>query len=315
MGGLPGPCDGIGVTALTQRFKAHMHKNLLLLFLLWTCQIGSYSQEFTGDDFGNVRPPYIPLSRLKYLSQTGPTFFRQFPVASLTPLERADLDSEISRLPKFGPYLFSGCHDRAQASYQLLSSPSRMKGYKVWIFSPERHTSAISGRIKLRSEDEYAKKVDWGYHVALLFYDGSEKLILDQGLSPGRLISIEQWFSKMAIPVGSFWTITNGDIYLFNSTEELRSPRYASPANQNVFNGYFHNYQSDANKHLSRNLARDDVGQMLMAQNVCPELKSILTNPGQLGEKLKSGHLASNCQTATSFYNERFSYWRNLLEP
>lgn len=292
-----------------------MKKYLIVLMAVWFCSVTAFSQEFSGEDYGNIRPPYIPLSRLNYRLDNSTISFQKLSVGQLTSQEKTELDSAIGTLPKFGAYLFSGCHDRSQASYQLLPAELKNKAYKAWIFSPERHTSSISGRIKLRSNEEYAKQVDWGYHVALFFYDGNQKLILDQGLSPGNLVSVEEWFAKMNIPVGSFWTITNGDVYLFNSTEELRSPRYASPANQNIFNGYFHRYQSNENKYLSRNLARDDAGYMLMTQNGCPELKLLLSNPGPLGESLKLGRLPSSCQAVLAFYGERFRYWENLLEP
>ena len=292
-----------------------MKKHLIVLMVVWFCCVTTFSQEFSGEDYGNIRPPYIPLSRLNYRLDNSTISFQKLNVGQLTSQEKTELDSAIGRLPKFGAYLFSGCHDRSQASYQLLPAELKNKAYKAWIFSPERHTSSISGRIKLRSNEEYAKQVEWGYHVALFFYDGNQKLVLDQGLSPGNLVSVEEWFAKMNIPVGSFWTITNGDVYLFNSTEELRSPRYASPANQNIFNGNFHRYQSNENKYLSRNLARDDAGYMLMTQNGCPELKPLLSNPGPLGESLKLGRLPSRCQAVLAFYGERFRFWENLLEP
>jgi hypothetical protein len=287
----------------------------IMLMILFVCSATFYSQEFSDENYGDTRPSYIPLSRLTYLNGATLTHFQKFPVLQLSHQERKDLDLEIKKIPSFSSYYFSGCHDRSQATFQLLPAALRGKTYKVWVFSPERHTSTVSGTIGLKTEDPIAKQVAWGYHVALFFFDGNAKLVLDQGLSPGKLITIDQWFAKMNIPVGSFWTVTNGNNYLFNSTVNAMSPSQSNPANQDLFNGYFYNYVSSKDKYLSSNLARDDAGYMVMSQNVCPELKPLLTKPGELGQKLKSGQLPATCQKLSDYYNERFTYWRNLLEP
>ncbi len=285
------------------------------VYLVLVLAGGIYSQEFSDENYDDVRPPYIPLSRMRYLSNNNPVFLNKLEILRLTSDEKKQLVEEIKKLPKFSPYLFSGCHDRSHASYQLLLPILQNKTYKAWIFSPKRHTSSVSGVIKLKSNEEFEKRVDWGYHVALFFYDGNEKLVLDQALSPNTLITIDQWFSKMKIPVGSFWTTTLGNLYLFNSTEEIKSPKYYSPANQDIFNGWFQTYQTDTNRFLSSNLARDDVGHMLMTQEICNGLKQFIEKPGQLGKELKSGNLPTGCETVLSFYNQRFKYWKDLLEP
>jgi hypothetical protein len=231
--------------------------------------------------------------------------------------EEKNLSTAIGDLPLFPPYIFSGCHDRAHAAYMLMPDKLKSKSYKVWLFAPSKFTSSIKGTIGLNVITPYAEKVNWEYHVALIFYTNEGKLIYDSALSPKKLINMEQWFSLLKIPPGTIWTVLSGEKYLFN---ESGIPKFEnnglSHVNNNLINGYFFNYTglSAENNRIPKNLARDAVGVDLINGKGCQELKNMLMAPNDLLNELQKPKLPKGCESIQQTYLSNLKIWMDILK-
>lgn len=233
-------------------------------------------------------------------------------VSSLTPSTRTALRSFISGLPRFADYKYSSCHDRAHAVYMLLPDSLKRYAAKIWVFAPERITLAVTGTIGLRGQTNGtgATPVGWGYHVALAFREGDDAVIYDAALAPDRLITQEDWFGMMEIPLGSLATILAGQNYLFFAS----SAGNFAP-NRNVYNGSMFRYEGDSrnNNWIPKSLARDAVGEAILKQNACPALLPQIHNADALQDLLIRRALPSECSALDGLFQSQTTRWIGIL--
>ena len=165
---------------------------------------------------------------------------------------------------EFAPYLYSGCQNRAHATYLLLPKELQEKALKVWVLSPGVYSVGFYGLIGLRSDQKGAGDVSWGFHVAVGFLTSERKLlIIDSGVAPGRVLDKEAWFGLMKMPPLTLWTTTKGDVYQFNFID-VDSKQKADAVNPAVWSGHYFEDVPGPNglnrRQFEQELARDAIG-------------------------------------------------------
>jgi hypothetical protein len=227
-------------------------------------------------------------------------------VSPLTPDEEGVLAKRLQLMgQEFSPYVYSGCQNRAHATYLLLPKALREKAMKVWVLSPGVYSVGFYGLIGLNGDTPGFKEVSWGFHVAVAFWSPKHELqVIDSGIAPGRLLDRNQWFAMMKIPPLSFWTTTKGDVYQFNylGVEEKSKKDAVNPS---VWSGH---YFEDApgkvpldRKRFERELARDAVGADVLQGKGCEALRKLVTQPGVLQSTL-DGPVLQGCEPAFERY-------------
>ncbi|CAN5464194.1 hypothetical protein BH10PSE14_BH10PSE14_43100 [soil metagenome] len=198
----------------------------------------------------------------------------------LTADEVAKFEAAVAGMQRFPPYLYSGCHDRAEAAYRLLPAALQPKVGKIWVIGPARYTAAIGGTIHLRATDPASSKVDWGYHVALEIGTAAGMRVFDPALKPGVSMTRDEWFALMKLPSLAIWTTTAGDIYQF----VYGTLDFAGLNGAQVWNGNANRYRYFDADHqiMPDNLARDAVGMDAIAGTTCQQLRDMATDPDAL---------------------------------
>lgn len=237
---------------------------------------------------------------------------------ALTAAEEMQLLQATSALERFAPYLFSGCHDRAQAAYMMLPAALRPKLMKIWIVAPARYTAGIGGRIELVGEDADSRAVKWGYHVALAWEGPDGLKIFDAALRPGQILNSGQWFGLMRIPHMAFWTLTRGNLYQFFYSDLDPTTNTADY----VWNGNAFNYEdittSDTDvwdqQTVPMNLARDAVGVQAMTDpTVCDEVREQVREPGRLLDILQAASPPTRCAASIRLFRAEWRRWAARL--
>lgn len=230
----------------------------------------------------------------------------------LTAAEEQALAQAVARMPKFAPYYFSGCHDRAHAALLLLPEALRSKVSKIWVIGPARLTAAIPGTIRLRASDGEKRQVDWGYHVALMADTPGGAMVFDPVLSPGGLINREQWLGSFVAPPLSVWLVSSASVYVFNFSALNPPARNGGE----VWNGNANTYEGllPAYRHLPENLARDEIGVEALGERTCPEIAQYARAPEALSSFLDAGKGSSACEPAFVRYRQRTAAWKAALK-
>lgn len=231
-------------------------------------------------------------------------------------LDRAGLDAfeqAIASMERFPPYLYSGCHDRAHAAYLLLPPAMRTNVSKIWVIGPSRYTAGIPGTIGLRASDRASRAVSWGYHVALAINTESGVRVFDPALAPGETLTREQWFALMVLPRLALWTITAGNIYLFNYAKLDENGRNGNQ----IWNGKTNLYDwlKPEERIMPDNLARDAVGAAALAGTTCAAVRERATRPEELLSFLsgKGPQVPVECRASIKMYENEKARWTSLL--
>jgi hypothetical protein len=203
----------------------------------------------------------------------------------------------------FGHYIFSGCQNRAHATFLMLPETLQAKAMKIWVLSPGVIAPAFYGLIGVNTAVTNAQDVSWGFHVALAFHTNHGDIVLDAGLSPNSVILADEWFRMMKIPPLSLWTLSKGDVYEFNAIDVDPGHKLKNDdgvVNENVWSGhYFEDYGgSSLNRDMFVDeLARDTVGGDILAGRVCAALTALSSRPSDLLSSL-TGSVIAGCEPA-----------------
>lgn len=287
-----------------------------------------------------TRPvPYLPIESFGIYNaafENEPEFLKndalhnQTRVPKQQPVSQA-IDDQIHHaltlLPVFPRYLYSGCDDRAHATWMLLPKNVQSQVMKIWVVTPAKYTETIPGFIhSTRSNDPLYRAVNWGFHVALAYYalgaasagnDRNAQLrVLDEALRPGEIITADDWFHEMETSPLTFWTLTTGDVYQFNPVPE--GP-HEGAINPPEWNGLHYGYENTAlkNNWIPAALARDAVGLQAMSQTACLALNKMATNSGDLLTALQGtgSPLPVDCQPQVALFHSEQARWIALLMP
>lgn len=229
--------------------------------------------------------------------------------AKLTAQEEASFKGAIAGMEAFPAYLFSGGHDRAHAAYLLLPPALRSKTMKIWVIAPGRYTAVLPGLIGLKGSGA-AQMVSWGFHVALAYRDAAGKVrVADPMLKPGEVLTEQQWFDLMSLPRMSMWTLTDGDLYLFEASNLDPTTGFASF----VWNG---NREFPTNGRIAGNIARDAVGVDATAGTACAQVNSKKADPGGLFDLLSEGQAGAppSCQPSIAKFQAELARWEQILK-
>lgn len=228
--------------------------------------------------------------------------------AVMTAQEEAAFKAAVEGMERFPGYLFSGCHDRAHAAYMLLPAALRAKTMKIWAIAPGRYTAVLPGLLGLRGGGA-AQEVSWGYHVALAYRDaGGRVRVVDPVLKPAEVLTERQWFDLMVLPRLSLWTLTAGDLYLYEASNLSPTTGYASF----VWNG---NREFPTTDRIARNIARDAVGVDATAGTACAEVNAKKADPGALSNFLAQGEASvpPACRPSVAKFASEARRWAAAL--
>jgi hypothetical protein len=238
----------------------------------------------------------------------------------LTATEELQLAKQAERMGReFSPYLYSGCQNRALATYLLLPKGLRDKAAKVWVLSPGVYSVGFVGLVGLRGNEEAARAVQWGFHVAVAFLAPDRQLrVLDSGLAPGRVLSKSEWFGLMKIPPLALWTLTKGDVYQFVTTNVEDAGRKAA-VNPTLWNGHFREYTDGDSQfdrqQFERELARDAVGAEALLGHGCEAVRKLTARPDELQAALDQRSLVGCESTFQRYALERERLHKLLFAP
>jgi hypothetical protein len=224
-----------------------------------------------------------------------------------------NFEQAVASMERFPRYLYSGCHDRAHAAYLLLQPALRQNVSKIWVIGPSRYTAGIPGNIGLRTSDRASRAVSWGYHVALAINTRSGVRVFDPVLAPGETLTREQWFALMVPPKLAVWTITAGNVYLFNYAtinEDSRNGNQIWNGNVNLYD-----YLQPEDRIMPDNLARDAVGAAAIAGTTCAAVRELATKPDALLSFLSggSGSVPVECNASIEMFQTEKARWASLL--
>lgn len=251
-------------------------------------------------------PTYIPISQFgTFGPQNAST------AGNMTADDVKKFEQAISRMPDLARYLFSGCHDRAHAAYRFLPADLKSKVSKIWVIGPSRFTAAVSGTIRLRATDLDSQQVDWGYHVALVAETPKGTMVYDPALSPGVLLSREQWFESFVSPTLSIWLVSSPLVYQFNYATLDSAARNGSQ----VWNGNANRYEwmSTQDQRIPQNLARDSIGVDAMKGQACAALVALKADPQGLGDLLDAPTSNPGCAASIQKYRQLTREWQARL--
>ena len=229
--------------------------------------------------------------------------------AAMSVQEEKAFAAAVAGMESFPAYLFSGCHDRAHAAYMLLPAELRAKTMKIWAIAPGRYTAVLPGLIGLNGSGP-AESVAWGYHVALAYRNAQGQVrVVDPVLKPGEMLSEQQWFGLMKLPRMSLWTLTGGDLYLYEASNLAPTTGYASF----VWNG---NRIFPTASAIAANIARDAVGVDATAGTACAEINATKTDPGALFNFLSQGEASAPaaCRPSIVKFQKDLTRWETKLK-
>ena len=133
-------------------------------------------------------------------------------VSPLTSAEESALQPYAAQMSaNFSPYVYSGCQNRAHATFLLLPDNLKAKAMKVWVLSPGVYSVGFYGLIGLRGDGPGFSEVQWGFHVAVAFKTASGELrVLDSGVAPGQVLTKSSWLLLMKLPPLTLFTGNEG---------------------------------------------------------------------------------------------------------
>jgi hypothetical protein len=258
-----------------------------------------------------LAPPYVEASSIT-TTGNGPNVVPTLP--GLTVAQEADLLRDLTRLPAFPNYPYSGCDDRAHALYLLLPKWQPCLA-KVWIFSGAVLSPAFADGIHYAPAG--VAPTAWDYHVAVVYRQaaGQQLMVLDLAVTPQlRPIPVARWLGLFSIPPASVWTLLLGNLYSFNKTESCNYAKF-----RQFFNGNLFAYEgaSKAESRIPTNLARDAAGALAMQRNDCPEVTALVRKPADLLAFLRKAvdddSAAGPCQVYVNSYRQTLANWRQQL--
>jgi hypothetical protein len=218
-------------------------------------------------------------------------------------------------LPK---YALSGCHDRAHMLWLGLPKELRSKTIKLWIFGPRALTLALTDPITIKGVQNTPK---WGYHVAVAYKTAGGLRVVDSTVpaSLEREYSAQEWLNLYSIPHISMVTLLPPELYLFYSNVNVPSSVLSNTNQASLLNtGAFFTYQgkSSEEQFIENALARDEVGQALLAQpTACKDLSTIASNPDALLAALQKPLTVTKAACGPTFdqFTTRKDHWHQLV--
>jgi hypothetical protein len=264
-------------------------------------------------------PPYVKLvnnSRQAHDPPKPAYVDVQLPTVSGPALD--DALSELAGDLAFADYPFSGCHDRAHATYlHLARSLGAHAVAKVWVLSPTLLTVALEGAIEGPVGDPGwgVAHTSWAYHVAAVVRGPSGLRVVDPVLADlDDPLSLDEWFSAMAIPPGSAYTVLEGRFYSFNTAGPSSWSGGRMP-----FNGSMFEYVglARADRWLEENLARDAVAAALLDGAGCSYLRQVLLDPQSMVlrlDEMAAGGTSATCQPYLDVYLDQRAAWADTID-
>lgn len=284
-----------------------MTKRTTLLALLFASafQVGTAAAPRLA---AQTSPAFSPFPNGRIMHQT----------PSLTPLsseEEVTFLTVLQGLPEFPDYIFSGCHDRAHALWMLLPQEFQRNVAKVWIFAPSSLTLALTGALTIPELESESPR--WGYHVALAYVDPSGTMRMLDSTQPGWRVNpptFEEWSGGITKPAGTVTTILEPRLYLFYALTE-NTNLTNNPINAVVNTGEFFECVGPCrtSENIESALARDEVGEILIANGGCADLRSNVRRPGTLLSLLVSGSTSQDCAPLIQRFEDRREFWRRTL--
>jgi hypothetical protein len=179
---------------------------------------------------------------------------------------------------------------------------------KIWIMAPGRYTAVLPGLLGLKGSGA-ATEVSWGHHVALAFRGANGELrVVDPVLRPRDILTETQWFALMNVPRMTLWTLTRGELYLFEASN-LNPPT--------VFAGYVWNGRPEVYepRWIPGNIARDAVGVDATAGTACAEVVQRRKDPWGLLTFLEKGQAAAPpaCRPSVAKFEQLRGQWSSKL--
>lgn len=238
--------------------------------------------------------------------------------SEITPikLEAGELELLRAQIGKFrfANYRLSGCHDRAHAAFLMLPEALQEKAFKVWVVSPSVFTRGVRGSITYPAD----ASVDWGYHVALAFSTDEGFRLFDPTLSPGRLLTEDEWLGSFRYPALSMRLYSPGKAYQFyNEDDDVSQLNDAKSyiANKDIWTGAFYEYSglSKEQNWIPTNLARDEIGTLVEEGQACDGLQEFKGKPGELLDALQARSVAG-CQSEFTLYDQAKQSWIGKLQ-
>jgi hypothetical protein len=249
-------------------------------------------------------PPFIPIVEFgTYGSAFTPS------QATLSADEEKAFHDYVKALPPFPRYLVGGPQDRAHAAYMMMPASLKDKVSKIWIISPSKHSASVKGVIKPSPTVPDSLDVKWSYHVALTYKNADGLQVYDPGMGPGKVLLAGDWFAYLKLPPLTFWTLTAGRIYIFNSTNAPNS------SNKDIWGGNAHEYTGDSvtQQLIPVALARDAVGEAILKNRKCEILKPEAKDPEALLERMKKANVPEGCEELLELFKAQKQLWIDKL--
>ena len=280
-------------------------RTLSLCLLLTACEVDP-----------DPLPPRVTLIDNARMPEDGPSV--PIPTPMLRVVGDAELEVALDGVAKtlpFSDYPYSGCHDRAHATWLALSARlGADAAAKIWVFAPRLLTVALDGAVGIPVDRARwgESETKWDYHVAVVFETEAGLRIIDPRVGEGfEPVTLDAWFGNMSIDPGAAWTIADGRYYSFNKTGEAPWSGGRRPFNGGLFE---YDRTAHADGWLFDDLARDDAASVLADDpEACPSLSVQLDDPGALLDAFR--HPGPGCATVHAAYTSSRARWQARLDP
>ena len=262
------------------------------------------------------RPPRVTLFDNARQASAGPGGAHVEPTLRSIPLsELRDATADLPTLLPFADYPFSGCHDRAHATWLALRDavgPDALA--KVWVFGPRLLTVALDGSISINVDAARwgVDQTTWDYHVAVVVSTDIGLRVIDPRGGEGFADhSVEDWLDGMTIDRGSVWTVLEGRDYSFNTAGDSEWSGGRHPLNGGMFE---YDGTARAQGWMLDNLARDDVASALADDpSTCAPLADALSDATFLVGALLQQSQPHQCAQAYALFHTRRAAWQQRL--
>ena len=134
--------------------------------------------------------------------------------------------------------------------------------------------------------------------------------MLSHSLKP---VSLASWFKQLQIPPASLWTLLQGQVYSFNTSNYSGNAKGGQFFNGNVFS---YEGLSKQQGWIPNSLARDAVGAWALQHNDCPEIVKLAKNPAALAAYLQampSDSSNTGCAVCLTRYKHDQLFWAAKL--
>lgn len=262
------------------------------------------------------RPPRVTLFDNARQASAGPGGAHAEPMLQPIPLsELREATAELPSLLPFADYPFSGCHDRAHATWLALRDavgPDALA--KVWVFGPRLLTVALDGSVSIAVDPTRwgVHETTWDYHVAVaISTDAGLRVIDPRGGEGFADHSVEDWLDGMTIDRGSVWTVLDGRYYSFNTAGDSDWSGGRHPLNGGLFE---YDGTALAQGWMLDNLARDDVASSLAIDpSACAPLADDLSDATLLVGALLQQSQPQQCAQAYAQFHSSRAAWQQRL--